>query len=60
YALGGSEGRPLGEAMRARIPRLKDFRGVTGTFQFGPGGDLRRAVSLLRVELGNFVPVPSP
>jgi hypothetical protein len=31
---------------------------VTGTFQFGPEGEMRRKVSLLVVELGNFVPVP--
>ncbi len=53
-------GLPLGEAMRERIPRLKNFTGVTGTFQFTPAGDLRRKVSLLQVELGNFVPVPTP
>jgi branched-chain amino acid transport system substrate-binding protein len=51
-------GKRFGEAMRERIPRMKDFLGVTGTFQFSPAGDLRRKVSLLRVELGNFVPVP--
>jgi hypothetical protein len=31
---------------------------VTGIFQFGPSGEMRRKVFLLRVELGNFVPVP--
>jgi hypothetical protein len=46
--------------MRERIPRLKNYSGVTGTFQFTPAGDLRRKVSLLQVELGNFVPVPFP
>jgi len=46
--------------MRERIPRLKNYPGVTGTFQFTPAGDLRRKVPLLRVELGNFVPVPTP
>ncbi len=60
FALEGGSGRPLGEAMRERIPRLKNYPGVTGTFQFTPAGDLRRKVSLLQVELGNFVPVPTP
>ena len=60
FALGDGSGRNLGEAMRERIPRLKNFLGVTGTFQFTPAGDLRRKVSLLQVELGNFVPVPTP
>jgi ABC-type branched-subunit amino acid transport system substrate-binding protein len=60
FALEGGSGRPLGEAMRERIPRLKNYPGVTGTFQFGPAGDLRRKVSLLQVELGNFVPVATP
>jgi len=60
FALEGGSGRPLGEAMRERIPRLKNYPGVTGTFQFTPAGDLRRKVSLLQVELGNFVPVPFP
>ena len=59
-ALGPYEGngRSAGEASRERIPRLKTFRGVTGIFQFGPSGEMRRKVFLLRVELGNFVPVP--
>jgi len=60
FSLEGGSGRSLGEAMRERIPRLKNFPGVTGTFQFSPAGDLRRKVSLLQVELGNFVRVPSP
>ena len=60
FALDGGSGRPLGEAMRERIPRLKNYPGVTGTFQFTPAGDLRRKVPLLQVELGNFVPVPTP
>ncbi len=60
FALGDGSGHTLGEAMRERIPRLKNFLGVTGTFQFTPAGDLRRKVSLLQVELGNFVPVPTP
>ena len=60
FALGDGSGRTLGEAMRERIPRLKNFLGVTGTFQFTPAGDLRRKVSLLQVELGNFVPIPTP
>ena len=59
-SLEGGSGRPLGEAMRERIPRLKNYPGVTGTFQFTPAGDLRRKVPLLQVELGNFVPVPTP
>ncbi|OGP75857.1 MAG: hypothetical protein A2Z13_01170 [Deltaproteobacteria bacterium RBG_16_64_85] len=54
----GKEGRSAGEASREQIPRLKTFRGVTGAFQFGPSGEMRRKVFLLRVELGNFVPVP--
>jgi len=60
YALEGGSGQPLGEAMREKIPRMKNYPGVTGTFQFTPAGDLRRKVSLLQVELGNFVPVPNP
>ncbi len=60
FALDGGSERPLGEAMRERIPRLKNYPGVTGTFQFTPAGDLRRKVPLLQVELGNFVPVPTP
>jgi ABC-type branched-subunit amino acid transport system substrate-binding protein len=59
YALNeGNNGRSAGEASRERITRLKTFRGVTGVFQFGPSGEMRRKVFLLRVELGNFVPVP--
>jgi hypothetical protein len=54
----GKEARTAGDASRERIPRLKTFRGVTGVFQFGPSGEMRRKVFLLRVELGNFVPVP--
>jgi ABC-type branched-subunit amino acid transport system substrate-binding protein len=60
FALEGGSGRTLGEAMREKIPRLKNYPGVTGTFQFTPAGDLRRKVPLLQVELGNFVPVPIP
>ena len=60
FSLGAGSGRSLGEAMRERIPRLKNHPGVTGTFQFTPAGELRRKVSLLQVELGNFVPVPIP
>ncbi|HSL92006.1 MAG TPA: penicillin-binding protein activator, partial [Candidatus Limnocylindrales bacterium] len=56
----GMDDRSAGEITRERIPRLKSFRGVTGTFQFGPSGEMRRKVFLLRVELGNFVPVPEP
>jgi ABC-type branched-subunit amino acid transport system substrate-binding protein len=57
HALGGGAGRPPAEAMRERIVRLKHFPGVTGAFQFTPSGDVRRKVTLLKVELGNFVPV---
>lgn len=56
----GKETRSAGEASRERIPRIKTFRGVTGAFQFGPSGEMRRKAFLLRVELGNFVPVPDP
>jgi ABC-type branched-subunit amino acid transport system substrate-binding protein len=54
------EDRSAGQAARERIPRLRTFQGVTGAFQFGPSGEMRRKVFLLRVELGNFVPVPEP
>ena len=54
------DSRRAGELSRERIPRLKIFRGVTGTFQFGPAGEMRRKVFLLGVKLGNFVPVPEP
>jgi len=60
FALEGDPGLPFGEAMREKIPRLKNYPGVTGTFQFTPTGELRRKVSLLQVELGNFVPVATP
>ena len=60
FSLEGGSGRSMGEAMREKIPRLKNYPGVTGTFQFTPAGDLRRKVPLLQVELGNFVPVPIP
>ncbi len=60
FAVEGGAGLSLGEAMREKIPRLKNYPGVTGTFQFGAAGDLRRKVPLLQVELGNFVPVPNP
>ncbi len=60
FALGGGAGRPPAEAMRERIPRLKNFAGATGVFQFTPSGEVRRKVPLLKVELGNFVPVPEP
>ncbi|NJD61570.1 MAG: hypothetical protein FIA93_02485 [Deltaproteobacteria bacterium] len=56
----GKEDRSAGEAARERIPRLRTFQGVTGAFQFGPSGEMRRKVFLLKVELGNFVPVPVP
>jgi len=54
----GKEARTAGDASRERIPRMKTFHGVTGSFQFGQSGDMRRRVFLLRVEFGNFVPVP--
>ena len=60
FSLDGGSGRYPVDGMREKIPRLKNFPGVTGTFQFTPAGDLRRKVSLLQVGLGNFVPVPSP
>jgi ABC-type branched-subunit amino acid transport system substrate-binding protein/predicted negative regulator of RcsB-dependent stress response len=52
--------RPEGEQTRERISLLRTFRGVTGMFQFGPAGEMRRKVSLMQVELGNFVPVQEP
>lgn len=52
--------RTAGQLTREGIPRLKTFRGVTGTFQFEPAGGMRRKVSLLIVDLGNFVPIPVP
>lgn len=55
----GGAGKSAGEAMRERIPRLKNYAGVTGAFSFDPAGNMRRKVSLLRVDLGNFVPVPA-
>ncbi len=58
FSQGEGGGRSPAALMRERIPRLRNFTGVTGTFLFLPSGDLRRKVSLLRVELGNFVPVP--
>ncbi len=51
---------PAGDSERERIPVLKAYDGVTGSFLFGPAGDMRRNVSLLRVELGNFVAVAQP
>jgi ABC-type branched-subunit amino acid transport system substrate-binding protein len=56
----GEEGdsRPAAVLARERIPLLRTFRGLTGTFQFGPEGEMRRKVFLLVVELGKFVPVP--
>jgi ABC-type branched-subunit amino acid transport system substrate-binding protein len=54
---GGGTGRPPAEAMRERIPRLKNFAGATGVFQFTRSVEVRRKVPLLKVELGNFVPV---
>lgn len=60
FSLEDGPGGSFGEAMRERIPRLKNFTGVTGTFQFTPSGEMRRKVALLQVELGNFVPIPVP
>jgi hypothetical protein len=54
----GKERRVAGDAVRERLPRLKSYRGVTGLFQFGGAGEMRRKVFLLKVALGNFVPVP--
>jgi ABC-type branched-subunit amino acid transport system substrate-binding protein len=54
----GKEDLTAADASRERIPRLKTYRGLTGFFQFDPSGVMRRKVTLLRVELGNFVPVP--
>ncbi len=54
------DSRPAGDRTREKIPLLGTFRGVTGTFQFGPDGEMRRNVSLLGVELGNFVPITEP
>ena len=56
FALEGGSERSLGEAMRERIPRLKYYPGVTGTFQFTPAGDLRRKVSLCRLIWGTSSP----
>lgn len=49
---------PAGARAREGITLLKTFRGVTGTFRFEPDGQMRREVTLLRVEAGSFVPVP--
>jgi ABC-type branched-subunit amino acid transport system substrate-binding protein len=57
---GAREARSAAESMRDRIPRMKSFGGVTGAFTFGPAGEMKRRVSLLKVELGNFVPVSDP
>ena len=59
FTLEGGAGRTPAEAMRERIARKKNFPGVTGSFQFTPNGDMRRKVPLLKVELGNFVPLPA-
>ena len=59
FSVEGGQGKPDAEGMRERIPRLRNYSGVTGTFLFGPSGDMRRKVPLLRVDLGNFVPVPA-
>lgn len=52
------DGVPAAVRTRERIPRVRDYEGATGSFRFSPEGTLERKVSLLRVELGNFVPVP--
>jgi len=54
------DSRSAGERTREKIPLLGTFQGVTGTFQFGPDGEMRRKISLLGVELGNFVPIADP
>ncbi|MGA6993570.1 MAG: penicillin-binding protein activator [Candidatus Deferrimicrobiaceae bacterium] len=54
------DSQPAGERTREKLPILGTFRGVTGTFQFGPDGEMRRKVSLLGVELGTFVPITDP
>lgn len=59
-AAGPASSPSAGESERERIPVLKTYDGVTGSFLFGPAGDVRRKVPLLRVELGNFVAVPDP
>jgi ABC-type branched-subunit amino acid transport system substrate-binding protein len=59
FSLDVGSGKSFSEAMRERIPRLKNYLGVTGAFLFTPAGEMRRKVSLLRVDLGNFVPVPA-
>ena len=55
----GGQGKPIGEAMREKIPRMRNYLGVTGDFMFNASGGMQRKVSLLRVDLGNFVPVPA-
>lgn len=54
------DSQPAGKRTREKIPILGTFRGVTGTFQFGPDGEMHRKVSLMGVELGNFVPITDP
>lgn len=44
--------------LRQRIPALGAYGGVTGAFEFGPQGDVRRGVHLIGIELGRFVPLP--
>lgn len=59
YRLEAGKGiRSAGALTREGITLSKTLQGVTGSFQFGPAGDLRRKVTLLGVELGNFVPIP--
>ncbi|MCL2103078.1 MAG: penicillin-binding protein activator, partial [Syntrophorhabdaceae bacterium] len=53
----GDRRRRFGEAMREKIPQMRDYSGVTGSFLFDESGYMRRGVSLLLVKLGNFVPV---
>ncbi len=59
-AEGPRDPRGAGESMRERIPRMRSFAGVTGAFTFGPAGEMKRRTTLLKIELGNFVPVSDP
>jgi len=56
FLLEGGQDKPAWEAMREKIPQIRSYSGVTGIFMFGVSGNMRRVVSLLRVNLGNFVP----
>lgn len=49
------------EALRERLPRMRSYQGLTGTFTFDSSGAMRRKTTLLKIEFGNFVPmVDSP